>query len=144
MRSQSPKIDWSELFFSVKGRTSQTPFLIAAASLLLTASLYESMVKGALQYMTILPVYGFLFYCGTCVLAKRLHDRGRSSWYAAFILPALLMVWPSPDGWLDMLGLLVLVWAGIDLSLMPGERGVNRYGSNPVASVTPGEQNQTI
>jgi uncharacterized membrane protein YhaH (DUF805 family) len=139
MRPQSPKIDWSALFFSAQGRTSQAPFLIAAVSVLLAASLYEAAIKGTLQFMTALPVYGLLFYWGTCVLSKRLHDRGRSGWYSGLILLALIMVWPAPKGWFSPLGLIVLVWAAIDLSLMPGERGHNRYGANPVASVTPDE-----
>ena len=73
-------------------------------------------------------VYAPLFFCGACVLSKRLHDRGRSGWWSAVILLAVAMVWPRPEGFLSFVAVLVLVWALIDLCIMPGERGNNRYG----------------
>ncbi|HVZ29098.1 MAG TPA: DUF805 domain-containing protein [Asticcacaulis sp.] len=122
------KIDWGQLFFSASGRTRPLPFSVAAGVLLLLLALYESVVKGGLQWLTGWIAYPALFYCGACVLSKRLHDRGRSGWWSAVILLAVVMVWPSPTGFFDFLAALVLLWAVVDLGVMPGERGDNRYG----------------
>ncbi|MEI9904952.1 MAG: DUF805 domain-containing protein [Asticcacaulis sp.] len=73
-------------------------------------------------------VYSALFFCGACVLAKRLHDRGRSGWWAAVILLAIAVVCRCRSAFFDFVGVVVLVWAVVDLCVMPGERGDNRYG----------------
>lgn len=122
------KIDWSELFFSSTGRVRQTPFLIALAVLVGLFMIYDSAITGAPRVLTGWVVYPALLFCAACVLSKRLHDRGRSGWWAAVILIAFMMVWPRPDNFLDFVGALVLLWAAIDLGAMPGERGANRYG----------------
>ena len=104
------------------------PFTVAGGVLLLLLFLYESAVKGPLHFLTGWLVYPVMFFMGACVLSKRLHDRGRSGWWAAIILLAIVMVWPSPQGFFDFLAGLVLLWAIVDLCIMPGERGDNRYG----------------
>lgn len=124
------KIDWSELFFSSTGRVRQTPFVIALIVLVVGLALYEAVVSGALRLLTGWIVYPVLFFCSACVLSKRLHDRGRSGWWAAVILIAFVMVWPTPKDFFDFLGVLVLGWAFIDLVFMPGEQGRNRYGAS--------------
>lgn len=131
----STRIDWSELFFSSSGRVARGPFLIAAAVIIVCLSLYEAAVTGPLHWITGWLVYPVLVFTGACVLSKRLHDRGRSGWWAAVVLFAYLMVWPSPQGVLDFLGLIVLIWAAIELALMPGEEGANRFGANPLRPV---------
>jgi uncharacterized membrane protein YhaH (DUF805 family) len=123
----NPKIDWFEIFFSSSGRVGAVRFTIAAVVLLLILGVYDSTFKGALPWLSIV-VYAPLLFCGACVLSKRLHDRGRSGWWSAIILLAVAMVWPGPEGFLDFVAVLVLVWAVIDLCIMPGERGNNRYG----------------
>lgn len=124
----NPKIDWINLFLSAEGRIRQTPFIIGAAVLLLVLALYESLVSGPLQFLTGWVVYPALLFGGACLLSKRLHDRGRSGWWSAVILAAIVMVWPRPVGFFDFVAVMVLIWAVIDLCVMPGERGDNRYG----------------
>jgi len=122
------KIDWSHLFLSSTGRIRQLPFVVGAALLLLGLGLYESVAHSPLQLLTGWIVYPALFYGGACVLSKRLHDRGRSGWWSAVILLAIVMAWPAPTGFFDFLAVTILFWATIDLAVMPGERGDNRYG----------------
>ena len=126
------RIDWAELFFSSAGRISRAPFWIATAMLVGSAALYEAVVGPTLHWFTGWFVYPALFYCGACVLSKRLHDRGRSGWWAAVILVALMAVWPQPVGFFDFLFGLVVIWALVELGLLGGEQGFNRYGANPL------------
>jgi uncharacterized membrane protein YhaH (DUF805 family) len=123
---------FAELFFSGQGRAPRLPSLIAAAVLLGLAALYEAVAPSTVHWITGWVVYPALFYAGACVLSKRLHDRGRSGWWAALVLASIVAVWPHPAGFLDFLFFLVLVWAFVELAVMPGEQGANRYGLNPV------------
>ena len=126
------QIAWGELFFSASGRAARAPSWLAALVLLAVAAVYEALVGPTLHWLTGWFVYPALVYCGACVLSKRLHDRGRSGWWAALILASVVAVWPHPDGFLDFVFFLVLVWAAIELGAMPGEQGANRYGPNPL------------
>ena len=128
---------FAELLLSAQGRAPRLPSLIAAAVLLALAAVYEALVGYALHWITGWAVYPALFYAGACVLSKRLHDRGRSGWWAALILASIVAVWPHPEGFLDFGFFLVLVWAFVELAVMPGEQGANRYGVNPLAPFAP-------
>lgn len=123
---------FTELFFSSQGRAPRLPSLIAAAVLVTLAALYEAATPSTLHWITGWGVYPALFYAGACVLSKRLHDRGRSGWWAALILASVVAVWPHPESFLDFPFFLVLVWAFVELAVLPGEQGANRYGLNPV------------
>ena len=127
------RIDWPELFFSSSGRVGRLPFLLAAVLLIVLLALYQSALGDNL--FTGEFAYPILFFSGACVLSKRLHDRGRSGWWTAVILFAFIMVWPHPEGVLDMLGVLVMIWAIVELALMPSEQGSNRYGPNPMRAL---------
>ena len=124
-----------ELFLSAQGRAPRMPSLIAAVILVGTGALYEALVDPTLHWMTGWLVYPALFYGGACVLSKRLHDRGRSGWWAALILASVVAVWPHPVGFLDFVFFLVLLWAIVELAIMPGEQGANRYGVNPLGGL---------
>ncbi len=124
--------DLAETFFSADGRLSRTPFLLAAMFLILLAALYEAIVGPTLHWVTGWIFYPALFFCGACVISKRLHDRGRSGWWAALILSGAVAVWPQPVGFFDFLFALVLIWASVELGVLAGEQGSNRFGSNPL------------
>jgi uncharacterized membrane protein YhaH (DUF805 family) len=124
---------WSDLFLSASGRLARTPFWIAAAMLIAFAATYEAWVGATLHWLTGWLVYPGLLYCGACVLSKRLHDRGRSGWWAALVLFALVAVWPTPHGFGAFLFTLILAWAAIELGVMQGEDGANRFGPSPLA-----------
>lgn len=131
----SDRSEWAELFLSSNGRLSRTPFLIAAGVLVGVAVLYEAIAGYTLHWLTGWLVYPALLFSGACVLSKRLHDRGRSGWWALLILVAVVAVWPQPEHFLDFLFSLVLLWAVIELGVMGGEQGANRYGANPLKTV---------
>ncbi len=129
---------FSELFLSANGRAPRLPSLIGAVVLLSLAAFYEALVEGVLpRLLTGWLVYPALIYCGACVLSKRLHDRGRSGWWAALILLSIAACWPHPVGFFDFPFFLVLVWAAVELAVMPGEPGANRFGLNPLRPLAP-------
>src|SRR3546814_13040089 len=76
------QVDWSELFFSAAGRAARAPALLAAAMLVAIGALYEAVVGPTLHWLTGWFISPALISCGACVLSKRLHDRGRSGWWA--------------------------------------------------------------
>ncbi|MDR7114887.1 DUF805 domain-containing protein [Caulobacter sp. BE254] len=125
------RAEWWDLFLSASGRTARGPFLMASAALLAFAVLYESFGI-TLHLLTGWLVYPPLLFFATCVLSKRLHDRGRSGWWAALVLLSLVAVWPTPRHFLDFLFSGVVVWAIVELGVMPSEQGANRYGLNPL------------
>lgn len=132
----SERAEWTDLFLSASGRMARGAFLIPAAALLGGAILYDATLPDALHWLTGWLVYPVLVFCGACVLSKRLHDRGRSGWWAAPILLSLIAVWPTPRHFLDFLFAAVVVWAIVELGVMPGEQGANRYGPNPLKPVS--------
>lgn len=132
----SDRSEWAELFLSSNGRLSRTPFLIAAGVLIGVAVLYEAIAGYTLHWLTGWLVYPALLFSGACVLSKRLHDRGRSGWWALLILAAVVAVWPQPEHFLDFMFCLVIAWAIVELGVMGGEQGANRYGPNPLKAVS--------
>jgi uncharacterized membrane protein YhaH (DUF805 family) len=97
------------------------------------AAVYEAVASGgALWWLTFWFFYPALLASGACVLSKRLHDRGRSGWWAALVLLALALVWPQARGAGAVLALPVLVWALVELAILPGEQGANRFGPPPI------------
>ncbi|KQV56670.1 MULTISPECIES: DUF805 domain-containing protein [unclassified Caulobacter] len=132
----SDRSEWAELFLSANGRLSRTPFLIAAAVLIGFATFYEALANYTLHWLTGWFVYPILLFSGACLLSKRLHDRGRSGWWSLLILVAVVAVWPQPEHFLDFLFSLVLIWAIVELGVMGGEQGANRYGANPMKVVS--------
>ena len=133
--AMSPYIDWKTLFVSAEGRLSRNTFWIAAGILFALLIVYEAITGATLRLVTGWLVYPVLIYGGVCVLSKRLHDRGKSGWYAALIICALIGLWPYPDGPFDFLFLIVLIWGGVELGVLSGEQGANRYGPNPLRPV---------
>ncbi|MGZ8370160.1 MAG: DUF805 domain-containing protein [Caulobacteraceae bacterium] len=126
--------DILKLLFSGKGRLARGPFLVVAAILIGLLTVYETLVWPPARWVTWVPVYALAVWVASCILSKRLHDRGRTGWWAALILIAAVAVWPAPVGFFDFLGGLVLIWAAIELGAMPGEQGTNHNGPNPARS----------
>jgi len=127
-------IDWRELFLSPGGRVSRGPCWIAVASLFLVSLIYEAAAGAPLRLLTFWFVYPGLLASAACVISKRLHDRGHSGWWAALVLFALVMIWPTPHGATAVLALPVLIWAFVELGFLAGEQGANRFGPSPLAA----------
>ena len=128
--------DWIELFFSSAGRLARGPFLLAALVLIVILTIYEAVTGPTLTLLTGWLFYPAMLFAAACVLSKRLHDRGRTGWLAAVILLAVIAVWPAPSGLFDFLFSLVIIWAVVELGVLSGEQGANRYGPNPLRTAT--------
>lgn len=126
-----PRETFAARYLTAEGRLDRRGFLVSGLILLGVAVLYDAVSAGPLQWITGWLAWPLLVWIGACLLARRLHDRGRNGWIAAVILAALVAVWPQPSGFLDFPFVLILVWAGVELGVMTGEPGVNRYGPPP-------------
>lgn len=133
------QVDWAQLFFSSSGRLARTPFLAAAALLIAILAVYDAAASVILHWLTGWFVYPALIFSAACVLSKRLHDRGRSGWWAMMVLVAFSAIWPEPRGFLGFVAVAVLAWTAVELGVMGGEQGANRFGPNPMRPVATSE-----
>jgi uncharacterized membrane protein YhaH (DUF805 family) len=104
------------MLFSSEGRLNRKPFWI---SCLLTAiAEIVASVTVLIDPTGVIPMALFLLIGFTTFMPiiKRLHDRNHSGWYM------LLMFVP-----------LVNIWVSIQLYLLRGTQGENKYGKDPLA-----------
>jgi uncharacterized membrane protein YhaH (DUF805 family) len=99
--------------------------------LLALATAYDRGLAGALHWRLGWVAYPALLFPTACILSKRLHDRGRAGWWAFLVVWALIEVWPRPRTAFSWLFLPILAMAFVELGLMPGRAGANRFGPNP-------------
>ena len=126
-------IDWKTLFISAEGRLARTHFWAAAAVLLGVWALYEAMTEGHPNWrlVTFWMIYPLLAFFAVCIISKRFHDRGRSGWFAAPVMVALIGAL-GPWRAIDLIFLGAMVWSIVELAVLTGEQGANRFGLNPV------------
>jgi uncharacterized membrane protein YhaH (DUF805 family) len=112
-------------------------------------------VSTVLFSLALLIFFLFALVASLAVSVKRLHDRNKSGWWLLVFLvaPALLSAIaeaanPAPDelsGTSLVFGLLSLamaIWAFVELGVLRGTVGDNKYGPDPVA--TPAETAATF
>ena len=127
-------IDWRILFASPLGRCSRARFWFAASALFILAILYEAVAQSSVKLLTFWLVYPALLASAACVVSKRLHDRGRSGWWAALVLLGIILIWRAPSAARLILALPIIVWSVVELALLAGEQGANRFGPNPAVA----------
>jgi uncharacterized membrane protein YhaH (DUF805 family) len=127
VRGQS-LLDLSELFLSSSGRMSRAPFLAVIGVVIALFWLYDQHVGGAVRTATGWLVDLLLLFSGCCALSKRLHDRGRAGWWAGLVLLVFLLSWPRPVGVVGWIAFAALVLCAVDLAVLPGRKGFNRFG----------------
>lgn len=131
--------DITDVLFTGNGRIGRLAFVLGLGAVtaiaFLAALIPPAGWAGEVLFWAIrLPLLFVLF----CLMAQRLHDIGRSGWWAA---PAIAVVWlaPSPMGDFayEVSVALHLIWFG-GLAVWPGQKVFNRYGAPPsgLASTT--------
>ena len=139
-------------YFSFSGRTSrvaywrtQIPLLLFlgicwCAGFLLAESTGVDVLSG-LGLIAALPV----FWAAVALLFRRLHDRNKSGWWLVpfYLAPSILALIAKAmldKGGTLMAGLAALgeltlwLWAFVELGLLSGTRGKNRFGPDPHAT----------
>jgi uncharacterized membrane protein YhaH (DUF805 family) len=127
--------DWRHLFLSSGGRLGRGPFALAIGTIFLLFVLADFGLSGLVRAVIAWAVFVVLFFSACCLLAKRLHDRGRSGWWTAPLMAAFMVIWPDPEGPAGIVAGAVLLVAAGDLLLMPSVREPNRFGPPPAMSV---------
>jgi uncharacterized membrane protein YhaH (DUF805 family) len=144
-------MDFKYLFASFDGRINRKQYWIGALILVAVAivvsivlGLLVSLETRAFAVLTFLLQLALL-YPAAALMAKRLHDRERPTYWLAFLLvPSILQGLLSAMGVIDpvdpgalsyVLGLVVFiigVWFLIELGFMRGTDGANEYGPDPL------------
>ena len=141
------------VLFSLGGRLSRPPFwyafvataavVAAAAYLLMQLSIFSSPLGMLRMPLVYLPA----IWIGLALAVKRLHDRDKSAgWLLPFVLlPSLLaqvafrMVAESSGLGTAILpaaaAALLALWGFVEIALMPGTEGSNRFGPDPREAV---------
>jgi uncharacterized membrane protein YhaH (DUF805 family) len=91
-------------------------------------------------------VYIAMIVAGVFVGIKRLHDRDKSGWWLLLFMlapGALGMLGVAAGGFLQTLCMLaslgISIWMFVELGCLPGTRGPNQYGPDPIPSAMPAE-----
>jgi uncharacterized membrane protein YhaH (DUF805 family) len=114
-------MDLQDLYCSAQGRLSRRLYCLASLPLI-GLGLLADIPMTISQAPAALLVTGVLYLASTVpagiLTIKRLHDRGRSGWFTLV-------------GGIPLVG---TVWLLIDLTLLPGTPGPNRFGPDPLAA----------
>ena len=108
-------------------------FVAAIAPVIAAAYAYRLLLDDRWPGVVGFVVACALLFTAACLLCKRLHDRGRAGWWAALILAAWGNAFPWPQGAVGWTFGAVVVVAAIDLAVLPGRPGANRFGPSLAA-----------
>jgi uncharacterized membrane protein YhaH (DUF805 family) len=105
-----------ELYLSCRGRLSRRQYWLASLPLIGAQILIELLIASEST-----PVLAALLSLAVAIPSfvitiKRLHDRGRNGWFAS----------------IAAIPLLGAIWLLIEAGLLPGTRGPNRFGPDPL------------
>jgi uncharacterized membrane protein YhaH (DUF805 family)/uncharacterized membrane protein len=113
------------LLFSFEGRVPRSGFWLTqiySSAVLYILAVVTVRGIGSTKFLlfTVLAlVYAVAVWINLAVLAKRWHDRGRSGWMSLILLIPLVGA----------------VWSWIELGILPGTAGPNRFGRDPLHGV---------
>ena len=148
-------VDLVELLTTYQGRINRAKYWIALLCFVVidVALVVLGFILGILGsvggYLMILisvVVYIALIVAGVFVGIKRLHDRDKSGWWLLLFMlaPGILgglafMVGGFLATLLSLASLGVWIWMIVELGCLPGTRGSNLYGPDPIPNTMPAE-----
>jgi len=127
-----------QIWFGLEGRISRFEYWVKGIlPLIFISKALEWLLRNQVGWF--LVFWGVLIaYPGTVIMAKRLHDRGRSGWvqivpYVGAFLGAFLVDSRSDFGVavLVIAGAIPALWLGIECGFLRGMPGMNRFGPPP-------------
>jgi uncharacterized membrane protein YhaH (DUF805 family) len=152
-------MDFGYLYTSFEGRINRKPYWIGLIVLIIIMMviifgasflLIGSIVEPTFQTRLVTFVLQLLFlYPSTALMVKRLHDRNRPSYWAAFILVPMVLksltdmmgMTGDPlnqnalDYLLNIIVFVVSIWFFIELGCLRGTVGSNQYGPDPLGAI---------
>jgi uncharacterized membrane protein YhaH (DUF805 family) len=143
-------MNFVNLFISPAGRINRAKFWIVV---LCCVVLFLAVIGGTMAasssmgaiFRAALIAYIPIIYVGVISGIKRLHDRNKSGWWVALFYGAPLvlpLVATVVDGGsetsvalllLQLVSLIISIWALVELGCLKGTIGQNKYGSDPLA-----------
>jgi uncharacterized membrane protein YhaH (DUF805 family) len=158
-------MNWPHMLFGLRGRIDRAKWWIASTILAIVLLVDLKLIDwfdlealsarlsrfAAISLAFVLALASLLIvYCLLAVLLKRLHDRNRRGWWlllfplAPVVLANIVSTFAADLGTALTSALwavvsIIVICALIELGLMPGTTGLNRYGTDPLAKVR-GEQ----
>jgi uncharacterized membrane protein YhaH (DUF805 family) len=143
-------LNWTRLLLSSSGRIDRASWWIASCALIVVGAIVLKLIDivattfSAVSIgIVLMMLFVLLLYCLLAVGVKRLHDRNKRGWWAfLFLLLPLVLAFAigalAPDlgpelTWTGIAIVLILgAWALIELGILAGTAGANRYGPAPV------------
>ena len=120
-------MDWKYLFTSIDGRINRAKFWAGTVVLIIVqmvAHLLDWVLGIQMHLADGLPVgvIGTLvslvaIYATIVMHVKRWHDRGKSGWWELIVFVPVIGS----------------IWMLVELGFLPGDRGPNRFGNDPLA-----------
>jgi uncharacterized membrane protein YhaH (DUF805 family) len=149
-------LNWARLLLSSSGRIDRASWWIASCALLIAGAIvlklidvfdYDRLVAATNTFLAVsiglilVILFVLLLYALLAVGVKRLHDRNKRGWWVflfllvpvlAFVIGALAPDLGAELTWSGIAIVAILgVWALIELGVLSGTAGPNRYGSAP-------------
>jgi uncharacterized membrane protein YhaH (DUF805 family) len=114
-------MDWRDLYFSSRGRLDRQRYWLVSLPLIGAQIVADMLIRS--EGEPGLLVLGALLCLAvvipsSAITIKRLHDRGRSGWFLSITAIPVVGV----------------IWLAIEVGLLPGARGANRFGPDPLAA----------
>lgn len=120
-------MDWKYLFTSIDGRINRAKFWAGTAVLIvaqIVAHLLDSLLGTQMDLgngypLGVIAVIVSLvcIYATVVMHVKRWHDRGKSGWWELIVFVPVIGS----------------IWMLVELGFLPGDRGPNRFGNDPLA-----------
>jgi uncharacterized membrane protein YhaH (DUF805 family) len=146
--------NWPRLLLSSSGRIDRASWWIASCALTIVGAIvlklidifdYDRVVAATNRFsavsvgLVLVILFVLLLYCLLAVGVKRLHDRNKRGWWVflfllvpvvlAFMIGALASDLGAELAWTaTAIALMLGVWALIELGVLAGTAGPNRYG----------------
>ena len=152
-------MDFGYLYTRFEGRINRKPYWIGLIVLIIVMMviifgasflLIGSIVEPTFQTRLVTFVLQLLFlFSSTALMVKRLHDRNRPSYWAAFILVPMVLksltdlmgMTGDPlnqnalDYLLNIIVFVVSIWFFVELGCLRGTVGTNQYGPDPIGAI---------